>query len=146
MENENIKIVEINGVKIEVDLRTAKVVENYKVGDMVKVLVKKYSDTWESYAGVIIGFDDFKNLPTIIVAYMESSYSAAEIKFSYLNSASQGLEICPSNSLDKFLDKSHALGLLDMQINRKIAEVDDLKSKREYFLKEFQCYFGEVKV
>ena len=39
MENENKRIIEVNGVKMEIDLRQAKVIDNYKVGDYVKVKV-----------------------------------------------------------------------------------------------------------
>jgi len=145
MENENIKVIEIKGVKVEVDLRTCKVIENYKVGDPVKILIKDYS-SYKSYAGVIIGFDDFKMLPTMVIAYLDNNYSTAEIKFAYLNSESKDIEICPLNSMDKFLDKSHAVGLLDQTIFKKEQEVAELKAKKEYFLKEFSCYFGEVKV
>lgn len=40
------KIVEINGIKMEVDMRHAKTIDTYKIGDRVKVLVKQYSDTY----------------------------------------------------------------------------------------------------
>ena len=40
MSDEQKRIVEIGGVKIEVDLRTAKRVDSYRVGDPVKVLTK----------------------------------------------------------------------------------------------------------
>lgn len=143
--NENIKIVEINGVKIEVDLRTCKVIENYKVGDRVKVLIKDYSG-YNSYAGVIIGFDDFQKLPTMIIAYLKQSYSSAEINWVYLNAETKDIEICPANALDKFLDKSHALNLFDKEIAKKELELIEIKNKREYFQKEFASYFGEVKV
>lgn len=39
------RIVEINGVKIEVDMRTAKRVDSFRVGDNVKVLDKDYNGT-----------------------------------------------------------------------------------------------------
>lgn len=143
--DENMRVVEINGVKIEVDLRNCKVIENYKVGDAVKVLVKKYS-SYESYAGVIIGFDDFKERPTIIVAYLESSYSTAEIKFVYINADTKDVEICPSVKMDKFLDKSHALGLLDNSIEKKKIELQELETKKRLFEKEFEVYFQDLKV
>ena len=41
MEN-NKKIVEIDGIKLEIDMRTAKRIDQFKVGDKVKILVKKY--------------------------------------------------------------------------------------------------------
>ena len=60
MENQEQKrIIEVNGVKMEIDLRNAKVVENYKVGDYVKVLIKEYN-SYKSYIGNIIGFDNFE--------------------------------------------------------------------------------------
>jgi len=36
---ENKKIIEVNGVKLEVDLSSAKVIEEYRVGDVIKVLI-----------------------------------------------------------------------------------------------------------
>ena len=34
------RVIEINGIKVEVDLRTAKQINQYKVGDNVKLLIK----------------------------------------------------------------------------------------------------------
>jgi hypothetical protein len=60
MSNEFMRVVEINGIKVEVDLRTAKRVDSYSVGTPVKLLKQEYSDTYTTYTGVIIGFDEFK--------------------------------------------------------------------------------------
>ena len=43
-EKEYMKTIEINGVKLEIDLRTAKRVDTFKIGDNVKVLKKEYGD------------------------------------------------------------------------------------------------------
>ncbi|MHC4294732.1 MAG: hypothetical protein ACYSTL_04025, partial [Planctomycetota bacterium] len=56
-EQDQIRVVEINGVKLEVDLRHAKVIDQFRVGDRVKVLKKKYEKVYESHPGAIIGFD-----------------------------------------------------------------------------------------
>lgn len=55
-------IVEINGIKMAIDERTATIqkVDTFKVGDPVKVLIKEYS-SYNAKFGVIIGFDNFKN-------------------------------------------------------------------------------------
>jgi ribosomal protein L19 len=98
-------IVEINGVKLEVDLRTAKTVEEYRVGDTVKLLKKEYGDSYKSYAGMIVGFDPFISLPTIIVAYIDQSYSGVDIKFDYLNAKSEGVEICHTDSLERLVKR-----------------------------------------
>lgn len=134
------RIVEIGGIKVEVDLRDCKVIENYKVGDQVKVLIKTYSE-YKSFPGVIIGFDDFEKHPGILIAYLDSSYSGAEVKFLCFNSESKDTEICPLNKLDKFFSKADALEKLDKQINVKENELAELNQKRKYFESTFHKYF-----
>lgn len=134
------RIVEINGVKLEIDLSQARVVENYRVGDNVKVLVKNYSD-YKSYAGVIIGFDNFEKLPTIIIAYLEMNYNAAEIKFVYFNSETKETEICAMNGKEIPFAKERVIEMMNRQIETKETELVDLKRKKEFFLAEFGSYF-----
>ena len=90
---DNMKLIEVNGVKLEVDMRYAKKVEQYRVGDKVKVLIKKYSDTSTSHIGVIVGFDNFEQRPTIIVAYIESDYSGTKLNFVHINKDTKDVEI-----------------------------------------------------
>jgi hypothetical protein len=130
------QIVEINGIKMEIDMRHAKVIENYKVGDNVKVLIKNYSG-YESFPGVIIGFDDFHKLPTINVCYIQVSYSSAEVKFVSLNSETKDIEIVHMAPHEKVLDKSRALDYLNNCIKEAEAKTDDLKRKRNYFLEKY---------
>ncbi len=137
-------IIEINGIKLEVDLRTAKKVEEYRVGDTVKVLKKEYGDSYKSYPGMIVGFDPFKDLPTIIVAYIDHSYSGVEIKFAYLNTQTEGIEICHTDSLDMAVDKGRVVDALDQQIAKKQEEVKDIQHKKDYFLRNFARYFEEA--
>lgn len=88
---ENKTIIEINGIKMEVDLRQAKVIENYKIGDNVRLLVKEY-DGYKVFPAVIVSFDAFTKLPTIVVAYLEMGYQTADLKFAYINSESAKTE------------------------------------------------------
>jgi hypothetical protein len=141
MENTK-KIVEINGVKIEVDLRNAKVIENYKVGDNVKVLVKEYS-TYESYVGVIIGFDDFKETPTILIAYLKTDYRSAEIKYLAYNSHLKDVEITALNEFDIPLTKSEVIKEFDNQTKVKELELKETIKKKEVFEKLFGKYFEQ---
>jgi len=135
------QIVEINGIKLEIDMRHARKIENYKVGDCVKVLIKKYSDTYETYPGVIIDFDDFQNLPTITVCYVELGYSTAEIKFIAINSKSKEYEIVHLPDHEKHIDKQRAIDLLDMQVLKKEEELFEIKRKRAYFIEKFKQSF-----
>lgn len=140
------RIFEINGVKIEADLREANVIESFKVGDRVKVLRKEYSDSWKVYFGIIIGFDQFKELPTIIVAYMDlDSYSSADLKYAYINKLSKDIEITHTNEHELVFSKGDVTEKFDKQISSKEREVKDLQEKKNYFLKYFNKYFEETK-
>ena len=145
MENENKRIIEINGVKLEVDLRNAKVIENFKIGDNVKVLEKTYSD-YKSHPGIIIGFDNFKERPTIVIAYLKSSYGGdPNIEFLYLNKDSKDFEICPMLNMESIIERNRAIEMLDRKITEKETELAKLKSEKEYFLDKFGQYFEAQK-
>jgi hypothetical protein len=140
------RIIEINGIKLEVDMRTAKNVESYKIGDRVKVLIQGYGEDFKSYPGVIVGFDNFKVLPTILIAYLEAGYYSAEIKFVTFNNKTPKIEICPVTVTEEiFLKKSTIVDLLDKEILAKQEAIKDLKLKKDYFLRNFNKYFEEVK-
>lgn len=140
---EDYQVVEINGIKLEVDMRTARRIENYKIGDRVKVLVKEYS-RYTPYPGVIVAFDMFKKMPTITVAYVKDSYSNTTLEFAYISGGDNEdqPEIAPYND-DILVDKADVLEKLDGEIIKKEAEIEDLQRKKAYFLKNFNKYFGE---
>lgn len=139
--------IEINGVKLEVDMRTARKIENYKVGDRVKVLVKEYS-SYKPFPGVIVAFDMFEKAPTITVAYLDVGYNGAELKFAYINGGvgsedKDQPELAPYND-DIHVDKADVIDKLDREINKKQLEIEDLERKKVYFLKNFNKYFAEL--
>jgi len=135
------RIIEINGVKVEIDLREAKTVDTYKVGDNVKVLIEEYNENFKSYPGVIVGFDNFEKRPTVIIAYLKTDYSSAELQFVYLNKDTKKVEIVPASLEDIGLEKSKVVDLLDKEILSKEEELREAKRKKEYFLKYFNKYF-----
>jgi hypothetical protein len=134
------KIIEINGVKLEVDLRDATVIEKYKVGDHIKVLKKNYSD-YSSFLGVIVGFDNFEQHPTMVIAYLKSDYSSASIEFVYYNSETKEVEIAPVNDYDIPYSKQSVIDKMDKEIAKKEEEIRDLQSKKNYFLHMFGKFF-----
>lgn len=142
--DENKRIVEIGGVKLEVDLRHAKVIENFKIGDTVKVLIKDYS-SWKSHPGTIIGFDNFKERPTVVIAYVEADHNGAELKLLYFNKDTEETEICMMSEAEKVIDRQEVVEKFDRNINQKIAEVEDLRNKKQYFLNKFGMYFEAEK-
>lgn len=144
MIQENFKIVEINGIKMQVDLRSAKVIEEYRVGDNIKVLVSDYSESYKSYIGTIIGFDDFQKTPTIVIAYLKAEYSSATIEFLYYNDKTKGAEITALNEWDLPLTKSQVLDWFAKEASKKQLELKELNQKSLLFEKLFGKYFEKT--
>jgi hypothetical protein len=138
------RIVEVNGVKIEVDLRTAKRVDQFKVGDAVKVLAKEYGERYESHFGMIVGFDEFKSLPTIIVAYLKPSSWDSPLKFAYINAKSENVEIVSHDPNDIGVEKADVLESFDRELNKKKQELHDIERKKAYFENMFGRYFETI--
>lgn len=138
METSTKRIIEINGIKMEVDFREAKTVNSYKVGDSVKILIKDYS-SYKDYIGTIIGFDEFVNLPTIVVAYLTSDYSETSIKFAYINSQTKDIEICSIANYDIPYSKSSIMQKMNSELQIAEQKVKDLKGK----IKNFDTLFGK---
>lgn len=134
------RIIEVNGVKLEVDLSQCRVVENYKIGSNVKVLIKDY-ESYKSFPGVIIGFDNFQKHPAILIAYLLTEYNSATIKIITFTGEDAGIEICLANTNELRFDKERVIELLDRSILQAEENVKDLKSKRQFFIKEFGAYF-----
>lgn len=133
-------IIEVNGIKLEVDLRTATRIDQFKVGDKVKVLKKQYSDSWNSHLGVIAGFDAFKERPTIIVAYITTGYSGT-LEFAYINKDSKDIEIAAAQDFDITYERADIVAQFDKQITQKQNEIKDIEQKKNYFIEKFGKHF-----
>lgn len=140
--NENIRVIEINGIKVEVDLRTCKRIDTYKVGDNVKVL-KKYNGEHRVYNGVIVDFVSFKELPSIVVAYFEEGWNGVEIKFETITAESKDIEIAPSLPHEMKVNKERGIDLFNQKIEKLRREMDEIVQKRDYFVKYFGQYFED---
>lgn len=137
------RILEINGVKVEVDLSTARRIDEFKVGDNVKVL-KKSGSSYEVLAGVIVEFVNFKELPTIIIATFKNDYFGARLEFINFNSKTEDVEITLCSEHELKLEKGRVLDKIQQEIDKKQTEADELKAKKEYFEKYFAKYFSNV--
>jgi hypothetical protein len=136
--------VEIAGVKYEVKIDQATRIESFKVGDTVKVLEKEYGDTFKSKYGVILGFDDFKDFPNIQVATLDLSYNTASIKILDINSSTEKdnkYRISKVMDANLLIDKAEVLRIMDMEIEKKKAEGEELQRKKNYFNERFNVYF-----
>ena len=143
MENEFIREIEINGIKVEVDLRTCKRIDTFKIGDNVKVLKKQYGEEYNVYSGVIVDFVNFKERPALVVAYFENSYSGVNIKFETITKDSKDIEIAPCLPHEMKLNKDRVVDKFDIEIAAKEREADELRQKKQYFIDNFEKFFEE---
>ena len=137
--NENKRIIEVNGVKLEVDLTSAKRIDEFRVGDTVKVLDNR-NDKNEVRTGVITDFANFKDLPTIIVAMYKAGdyWSKPNIEFFPYNSNTEGIEIVGVSAEEVIVSRETIVQKFDDEIAKKRDELNDLIVKRDTFVK----YFG----
>lgn len=139
------RIVEINGMKMEVDMRTARRVDTFKVGDNVKVLSKAYNDQHEIKPGIIVDFAMFKELPTIVVAvFNDGGWSVQpSISFVHVNSESDK-ELIFASEEEIRLSKEGVIEKFEREIQKKKNEWQDLQNQLAYFKKHFLRTEGEV--
>lgn len=137
--NEYTREVTVNGVKFEVDMRYAKRIDTFKVGDTVKVLDQR-NDRNEMRTGVITDFADFKDLPTIMVAIYKAGdyWSKPTIEFIPYNSDTKGIEIVGVSQEEIMVSHETIVNKFDDEIVKKRDELNDLIVKRDTFVK----YFG----
>ena len=143
---ESKRIIEIDGVKVEIDLRTAKRVDSFKVGDNIKILDKEY-DTYKVKPGIIVDFAEFQELPTIVIAvFEEGSWSSApNISFIYYNkNTSKKVEIVSCSEDEIKVSKEGVIERFEREIQKKKNEYEDLKNKLEYFKTHFLKVFKEI--
>lgn len=138
--NENMRTIEINGIKMEMDMRYARRIDTFSVGDTVKVLDKRDGKN-VMRPGAITDFANFKELPTIIVAVYKAGdyWSAPSIEFISYNADTEGVEIVGVNAEEIIVSKETIVQKFDDEIAKKRDELNDLIIKRDTFVK----YFGK---
>lgn len=126
-------IIEINGVKLEVDLTTARRIDTFHVGDNVKIYEK---DTKKIFPGIIVAFDSFKDAPSITVAYYkEGSYwETPSINFIYYNTeTSDKWELILASDDEITVSGDSVVKRFEAEITKKQREADELRAKLDYF-------------
>jgi hypothetical protein len=132
--------VKVRDVAIEVMPQMARRTETLRVGSKVKVLIKEaYQKDHKVHPGVVVGFEPFKELPTVVIAYADISWSDCNIRFLYLNENTKDAEVIAACDLDHGIDNGAAEKWFARQIEAKTREAADLAAKREFF----RSHFGE---
>lgn len=139
------KIVEINGVKFEVDARTATLREltTIRIGAKVKVL----KDERVLY-GTVIGFEPFAENPVVVICYIDSQYysSSPDFKFLYYSAKSKEQIVISSEDDDAGIERDDVVNKIDKAIAQKQTEIQDLEDKKRYFLAKFKTYWESFKL
>ena len=144
-EQENfIREIEIDGIKVEVDLRNVKKIDTYRIGDNIKLLKKEYNDTYSTYSGVIVDFVAFKERPAIVVAYFEQDYSGTFIRFETITKDTKDIEIAPCLPHEMKINKNRVIDKFNYEIEAQQHKVDELKAKRDYFIENFSKFFEDT--
>lgn len=140
MNEDNIRVIEVNGCKIEVDMRYARRIDTFKIGDNVKVLDKRNNKN-EMRSGVITDFANFKELPTMIVAvYKVGSYwDKPGIEFITYNSETEDIEIVGVSENEVIVSRETIVQKFNDEIEKKQHELNDLIIQRDTFVE----YFGK---
>jgi hypothetical protein len=143
MDNEK-TIIEVNGVKLEVDMRYARRIEEIRIGSPVKVLTKGDYQGGKVYAGVVIGFEPFKDLPTILVAYVEDSWASAEIKVVSINAKQKDYDLVAAADPDFAVDRSAIINRFERKIADKQREIAVIEEQKRYFETNFAVYWQQL--
>jgi hypothetical protein len=146
MSDKQTTIIEVNGIKLEVDLLSAKRIDELKVGSRVKCLVKTY-DAWTTYPGIVVGFEPFPSRPTIVVAYLDTGYGSTGLKFKSFNSDTKDFEIVSDldhNALE--IDRESVIANFDRDLMKKEVEMREIQDRKAFFLSHFGRYFTDAPV
>lgn len=138
-------IIEVNGVKLEVDLRTARRIDTLVIGSRVKVLIKEsYSKTCKVLPGVVVAFEPFQELPTIVIAYLETDWQSAGVKFIAFNKQTENTEVIASIDGDGLsIEKTDVVNRMTRDIAKSEDELAEKRRRLDYFLSHFGSYFRE---
>jgi hypothetical protein len=143
--DENKRIVEIEGIKVEVDMRTAKVIDHYKIGDPVRVLHPGEGYGCGIKAGVIVGFCEFEKNPAIEILELDCDYSGTNFRMVLIVSGQENkVQIAPYEKYAGLISQTDVITRFDREIQKKELELADLKLKKKYFIDDFSKAFERI--
>lgn len=120
--------------------------EVLKVGDAVRLLEKggQYSEA-KVHTGVIVGFEPFKDMPTVQIAYIEHSYAKAELKLIAYADGNDKFDVvaAPKDFLLE-VERDRVLEFFDSETRKLQGDIDTLRRKRAYFEQHFGKLFAEI--
>lgn len=148
MNEDFMRTIVINGMKVDVDMRTARKIDEFRVGDNVRILHtdKDYNGEVKQKVknGVITDFANFQDLPTIVIAEIASDYTGVDIQFVYYNEKSEGLEITYMSEEEAKISEKGVIELFNHKIEEAQNTLDKIKYKKNFFIKHFLKGYKEI--
>jgi hypothetical protein len=92
----------------------------------------------------VIGFEPFKDLPTIVVAYVEEDWLKYEIKVVAINSKQENFDLIAAVDPDFSIDREVIIKRFDRQVAAKRREIEAIEEQRRYFETNFKAYWAQV--
>ena len=105
---------------------------------------KEYNNDFRVFSGVIVDFVAFKERPAIVVEYFDNDYTGVNIRFETITKDTTGIEIAPCLPHEMTINKDRVIDKFNYAIDKAQHEVDELKQKRDYFIKNFSKFFEET--
>jgi hypothetical protein len=128
----------LKGHQFEVQTQ-AVVTSTIKIGDKLRILKKaSYSDP-KVYDGVVVGFEPFKELPSIVIAYFENeTYLNPDLKFLVWNEKTKDCEITQAIA-DPLKNNARQF---DQAMQAKAAKLRLEAQEIDHKLAYFRAHFG----
>ena len=139
----NTQQIEVKGQSFEVQTQ-AVVRSTIKIGDRLRILKKStYSDPVVC-DGIVIGFEPFKTLPSIVIAYIDDTYSNIDVKFLVWNDSTKDVEITVAldDPFKKNLD--HYATRIEQKATKLEQEAREVRQKLDYMRSKFGMTSGQL--
>lgn len=137
-------IIEVNGIKLEVDMRYARRIEELRIGSPVKILDKGQYANQKVMPGIVIGFEPFQDLPTILVAYLADEWSTASVKVVSINAKQKDYDMIAAVDPDFAVDRASIIQKFNRLIESKQREIDVIEEQKRYFETNFKAFWESV--
>ena len=140
--NVNTQQIELKGQSFEV-MTQAVVRSTMKVGDRLRILKKATYVDHAVFDGIVIGFEPFKTMPSIVIAYIEDGYNV-DVKFLVWNDSTKDIEITAAlvgpfeKNIDFYAKK------IGTKIDKLQQEIRELELKLEYMKAKFGMTTGQI--
>ena len=127
---------QVGNFVIEIDETVTKK-EVFHIGDPVKVFEKSYSDKYNVYPGIIVGFAKTDDMAAIEVLYVVNEYSSCKIKRGLVHEGNKELTIAHTEVSEFGKTITNVLESLDNAIVKARFELQAAITLRSAFERNF---------